>query len=256
MLGEFANNTLKQKRTLYVLVLVTVVLSMVASVYAPSSRASAEDTTVGASLFSTTDPPEVTVSSPPAESTTNNPQVTVSGTTVNTTSIRVYLNGTLIATLDTTGGSFSTTFAVLAGTNTILLQAYSTYSDLTTEITRIVTYEPTVTPGDPDDEDDGDGSPGAGDSDGTPGAPNTGFLQRGVDKLHIQTGSFETFALPLCYWLIMIGSVISFAIAVTPTKQNTVIRWLIRGKKPRVKADHARLIALILSLCGLGIFLW
>ena len=254
MLGEFAN-IIKQRRTQYVLALVAIVLSIVAGAYAPLSRVSAEDTTVGASLFSTTDPPEVTVSSPPAESTTNNPQVTVSGTTVNTTSMRVYLNGVLIATLDTTGGSFSTTFAVLAGTNTILLQAYSTYSDLTTEITRIVTYEPTVTPGDPDDGGDGGGSSGGG-LNRTPGAPNTGFLRRSADKLHIQADSFETFALPLCYWLIMIGSVVAFAIAVIPTKQNTVIRWLERQKKPRIKADHARLIVLILSLCGLGVFLW
>lgn len=210
----------------------------------------AADSKVGASLFSTTDPPTVTVDTPPPTSTTNNPQLTISGTTINTTEIRIYLNGNLVATLDATWGSFSTVITLPEQTSTILIVAYSSYSDLTTETTRIVTYLPAVTPGEDDDDD------GGSDGDNGPGAPNTGFMQKRSQRLFYVNGS-SGYAVPVFYWIVVLASLVLFLSAVLPTRSNPLLKILLprAQKKSATPEEYLRGSFFVGSIICLVVFL-
>lgn len=232
---------------------VLVLSAYLALTFNAPAKVSATDSKVGASLFSTTDPPTVTVDTPPPTSTTNNPQLTISGTTVNTTEIKVYLNGVLVATLDTTWGTFSTTITLPEQTSTILLSAYSSYSDQTTEITRIVTYLPAVTPG--DGEGPGGGSSGGGSS-GNPGVPDTGFLRQRTQRLLV-IDKTTGYAIPLFYWLVVLASIILFLAAVLPTPSNPLLRALIprARKKSDTPEEFLRGSFLVCAILCLVVFL-
>lgn len=215
-----------------------------------TATASAADSQVGASLFSTTEPPTITIDSLPPTSTTNNPQLTISGTTINTTELRIYLNGVLVATLDTTWGTFSTTITLPEQTSTILFSGYSSYSDLTTEITRIITYLPAVTPG--------DGGTDDGDGDGTanPGAPNTGFLRQRAQRLLIVKET-TGYSIPIFYWIVVLASLILFLAAMLPTRSNPALKALMpwAQKKSDTPEELLRGSFLVCAIVCLVVFL-
>lgn len=213
-----------------------------------SATASAADSQVGASLFSTTEPPTVTIDNLPPTSTTNNPQLTISGTTINTTELRIYLNGVLVATLDTTWGTFSTTITLPEQTSTILFSGYSSYSDLTTEITRIITYLPAVTPG--------DGGADNGDGTANPGAPDTGFLRQRAQRLRV-TKEATGYSIPIFYWIVVLASLVLFLAAVLPTRSNPVLKALMpwAQKKSDTPEELLRGSFLVCAIVCLVVFL-
>ena len=237
-------------KTLYAVLVLALATIGVATVL-PHSSVSATDSQVGASLFSTTDPPTVTIDTPPPTTTTNNPQLTISGTTINTTVLRIYLNGVLVATLDTTWGTFSTTITLPEQTSTILLSAYSSYSDQTTEITRIVTYLPAVTPG--DNEEPGGNSGGGS---GNPGAPDTGFLRQRTQRLLI-INETTGYAIPIFYWVVVLASIVLFLAAMLPTSRNHLLKALMprAQKKSPTPEEFLRGSFLVCSILCLVVFL-
>jgi hypothetical protein len=127
-----------------ILILASLFLFVTTVTFFSTTHGVSQGTDVNTSLYSTTDPPDVTITEPPASSVVNTNSITVAGTTINTTSIKIYVNDVLVAVVSTPSGSFEVLIPLNVGNNTIRVEGYSTYSGLTTEYTLIATYQPDI----------------------------------------------------------------------------------------------------------------
>lgn len=198
---------------------------------------SAQSTDVNAGLFSTTEAPTVNVTTPPPTSVVNTDTITVSGTTINTTSVSIYVDGVLSGTLSTLSGTFSMQVPLSIGDNTISIVAYSSYSDLTTEVVRIVTYHPDVVdPTDPTDPEGPDTDIPAEEEPVVPGVPSTGFFDN--LKNNLSFANDKSFVHPAGSWLLVVLAILSLSAAIRPD----LVKDITNIKKDRLMSARILLV--------------
>lgn len=112
------------------------------------SRASAENSTIHATLCDSTSQPVLTITDPISLSVvTNMPSIAVSGTAMQTSQIDVSINGAYSGSLAIgVAEAFTTTLGLQKGDNTIVFHAYFSCNNTSADTTIIVTYNPAVVP--------------------------------------------------------------------------------------------------------------
>lgn len=210
-----------------------------------SPKLYAEDSTINATLFSATQSPEIIITQPANGAVVGSSSLNITGSTVNATEVRVYLNGELVITVDSSLGQFLAILSLIEGRNEIRIEGFSSYSNLSSQKVIFVTYA----------KDDGSNPGGVVDTDGNnhssglsqggqiiPGSPNSGFF--GNLKQNLDFSNYHSsFVKPLSSWLLIIIGIAFAALAIYLKLIKTYLR-----KLNKVTILTIRITLLILAL--------